>query len=35
MMLPMLSLQAPLLTLMSIPSPSDGVWNVGPVPIRG
>ena len=31
----MLSLQAPLLTLMSIPSPSDGVWNVGPVPIRG
>ena len=31
----MLSLQAPLLTLMSIPSPSDGVWNLGPVPIRG
>ncbi|WP_322921817.1 prolipoprotein diacylglyceryl transferase [Nocardioides renjunii] len=31
----MLSLQSPLVTLMSIPSPSDGVWNLGPVPIRG
>ena len=29
------SLQAPLLTLMSIPSPSNGVWHLGPVPIRG
>ena len=27
--------QSPLITLMSIPSPSDGVWNLGPVPIRG
>jgi prolipoprotein diacylglyceryl transferase len=35
MMLPMLSVQSPLVTLMSIPSPSDGVWNLGPVPIRG
>jgi prolipoprotein diacylglyceryl transferase len=26
---------SPLITLMSIPSPSDGVWNLGPVPIRG
>ncbi len=34
-MVPMSSLQAPLLTLMSIPSPSNGVWHVGPVPIRG
>ena len=24
-----------LLTILSIPSPSDGVWNVGPVPLRG
>jgi prolipoprotein diacylglyceryl transferase len=23
------------MTLMSIPSPSDGVWNLGPLPIRG
>jgi prolipoprotein diacylglyceryl transferase len=35
MMLPMLSVQSPLVTLMSIPSPSDGVWNLGPLPIRG
>jgi prolipoprotein diacylglyceryl transferase len=35
MMLPMLSVQAPLVTLMSIPSPSNGVWHLGPVPIRG
>ena len=26
---------SPLVTLMSIPSPADGVWNLGPVPIRG
>ncbi len=25
----------PLLTLLSIPSPSNGVWELGPVPIRG
>lgn len=31
----MLSVQSPLVTLMSIPSPSDGVWNLGPLPIRG
>lgn len=24
-----------LVTLLSIPSPADGVWNLGPVPIRG
>ena len=24
-----------LLTILSIPSPSDGVWNLGPVPLRG
>jgi prolipoprotein diacylglyceryl transferase len=39
MMLPMLSMTSavgsPLVTLMSIPSPADGVWNLGPVPIRG
>ncbi|GAA5130627.1 prolipoprotein diacylglyceryl transferase [Alloalcanivorax gelatiniphagus] len=29
------ALESPLVTLMSIPSPSDGVWNLGPVPIRG
>ena len=23
------------MTLMSIPSPADGVWELGPVPIRG
>ncbi len=27
--------ESPLLTLMSIPSPADGVWHLGPVPIRG
>ncbi|WP_318152114.1 prolipoprotein diacylglyceryl transferase [Nocardioides hwasunensis] len=26
---------SPLVTLMSIPSPSEGVWHIGPVPIRG
>jgi len=31
----MSSLVSPLVTLMSIPSPADGVWNLGPVPIRG
>lgn len=31
----MLSVQSPPVTLMSIPSPSDGVWNLGPLPIRG
>jgi prolipoprotein diacylglyceryl transferase len=35
MMLPMLSVQSPPVTLMSVPSPSDGVWNLGPLPIRG
>ena len=35
MMLPMLSVPSPLVTLMSIPSPSQGVWHIGPVPIRG
>ena len=25
---------SPLVTLLSIPSPADGVWNLGPVPIR-
>ena len=32
-----MTLMTPLMTLfpMSIPSPSDGVWNLGPVPIRG
>ena len=39
MMLPMLTVPSvigsPLVTLMSIPSPADGVWNLGPVPIRG
>jgi len=36
MMLPMLDvLQSPMVTLMSIPSPSQGVWHIGPVPIRG
>ncbi len=35
MMLPMLDvLQSPMVTLMSIPSPSEGVWHLGPVPIR-
>jgi prolipoprotein diacylglyceryl transferase len=34
MMLPMLSVPSPLVTLMSIPSPSEGVWHIGPVPIR-
>jgi prolipoprotein diacylglyceryl transferase len=24
-----------MLTILSIPSPSDGVWNLGPVPLRG
>ncbi len=33
-MLPMLSVPSPLVTLMSIPSPSEGVWHIGPVPIR-
>ncbi|WP_245734724.1 prolipoprotein diacylglyceryl transferase [Nocardioides exalbidus] len=26
---------SPLMTLMTIPSPSQGVWHLGPVPIRG
>ena len=35
MMSPMLDvLQSPMVTLMSIPSPSEGVWHLGPVPIR-
>ena len=34
MMLPMPALPSPLVTLMSIPSPSEGVWHLGPVPIR-
>ncbi|WP_297624380.1 prolipoprotein diacylglyceryl transferase [Nocardioides sp.] len=34
MMLPMLSVPSPLVTLMSIPSPSEGVWHLGPLPIR-
>ena len=34
MMLPVPDL-FPLVTLMSIPSPSEGVWHLGPVPIRG
>ena len=34
MMLPMLSVPSPLVTLLSIPSPSEGVWHLGPVPIR-
>jgi prolipoprotein diacylglyceryl transferase len=35
-MLPLLpDVQAPLMTLMTIPSPSQGVWYLGPVPIRG
>ena len=25
---------SPLVTLMSIPSPSEGVWHLGPLPIR-
>ncbi|WP_246851236.1 prolipoprotein diacylglyceryl transferase [Nocardioides xinjiangensis] len=29
------SLQSPMVTLMSIPSPAEGVWHLGPVPIRG
>ncbi|MCW2738421.1 MAG: prolipoprotein diacylglyceryl transferase [Nocardioides sp.] len=33
-MLPMLSVPSPLVTLMSIPSPSEGVWHLGPLPIR-
>ncbi|MFM6849684.1 MAG: prolipoprotein diacylglyceryl transferase, partial [Terrabacter sp.] len=28
-------LPSPLVTLMSIPSPSQGVWHLGPLPIRG
>ena len=28
------ALPSPLVTLMSIPSPSEGVWHIGPVPIR-
>lgn len=35
MMIPVLSSISPLVTLMSIPSPSQGVWHLGPVPIRG
>src|SRR6187402_1642168 len=35
MMLPVPDLSlSPLVTLMSIPSPSEGVWHLGPVPIR-
>src|SRR6478672_9224108 len=35
MMLPVPDLSvSPLVTLMSIPSPSEGVWHIGPVPIR-
>jgi prolipoprotein diacylglyceryl transferase len=33
MMLPM-PFASPLVTLLSIPSPSEGVWHLGPVPIR-
>ena len=31
----MLPLPSPMVALMSIPSPSQGVWHLGPVPIRG
>ncbi len=31
----MLHLPSPMVVLMSIPSPSQGVWHLGPVPIRG
>ncbi|MFC0224819.1 prolipoprotein diacylglyceryl transferase [Nocardioides zeicaulis] len=31
----MLSSITPLVTLMSIPSPSQGVWHLGPIPVRG
>jgi len=31
----MLPLPSPMVVLMSIPSPSQGVWHLGPVPIRG
>ena len=31
----MLSVPSALVTLMSIPSPSEGVWHLGPLPIRG
>jgi prolipoprotein diacylglyceryl transferase len=34
MMLSMVALQSPMVTLLSIPSPSEGVWHLGPVPIR-
>ena len=37
MMLPMpfaMPFASPLVTLLSIPSPSEGVWHLGPVPIR-
>ena len=32
---PFESVQSPLVTLLSIPSPAEGVWYLGPVPIRG
>ena len=28
------ALQSPMVTLMSIPSPVEGVWHLGPVPLR-
>ena len=34
MMLPVPALLSPLVTKLSIPSPSEGIWYVGPVPIR-
>jgi prolipoprotein diacylglyceryl transferase len=34
MMLPMLPVPSPLVTLLSIPSPAEGVWHLGPLPIR-
>ena len=32
--MPATALSSPWVTLMSIPSPSEGVWHIGPVPIR-
>lgn len=31
----MQDVMSPMLTLMSIPSPAEGVWHLGPVPLRG
>ena len=35
MISPMPPLPSPMVTLMSIPSPSQGVWHLGPLPLRG